>query len=88
MILPLIDYVSMTWSGTSSANLERIVKLQLRDHVPLYLTLIFSHIIEIMELAAKTIALTHGRLSPSAQHRVVYRKMCRRFPVVLQEIRK
>ena len=30
----------------------------------------------------------HGRLSPSAQHRVVYRKMCRRFPVVLQEIRK
>ena len=28
----------------------------------------------------------HGRLSPSAQHRVVYRKMCRRFPVVLQEI--
>ena len=30
----------------------------------------------------------HGRLSPSAQHRVVYRKMCRRFPVVLHEIRK
>ena len=30
----------------------------------------------------------HGSLSPSAQHRVVYRKMCRRFPVVLQEIQK
>ena len=30
----------------------------------------------------------HGRLSRSAQHRVVYRKMCWRFPAVLQEIRK
>ena len=30
----------------------------------------------------------HGCLSPSAQHRVVYRKMCRTYPVVLQEIRK
>ena len=33
-------------------------------------------------------AIIHGRLSQSAQHRVVYMKMCRRFPVVLQEIRK
>ena len=34
------------------------------------------------------VILLHGRLSPSARHRVVYRKMCRRFPVVLQEIQK
>ena len=32
--------------------------------------------------------LNQGSLSPSAQHRVVYRKIGRRFPVVLQEIRK
>lgn len=29
-ILPLIDYASITWSGASSANLERILKLQKR----------------------------------------------------------
>ena len=29
-ILPLIDYGSITWSGTSSANIERILKLQKR----------------------------------------------------------
>ena len=28
--LPLIDYGSITWSGTSSANIERILKLQKR----------------------------------------------------------
>ena len=36
----------------------------------------------------KIMVIYHGRLSPSAQHRVVYRKMCRRFPVVLQDFRK
>ena len=35
---------------------------------------------------ARASSHVHGRLSPSAQHRVVYRKMCMRFPVVLQEI--
>ena len=29
-ILPLIDYGSITWSGTSSTNLDRILKLQKR----------------------------------------------------------
>lgn len=29
-ILPLIDYGSITWAGTSSANLDRILKLQKR----------------------------------------------------------
>ena len=29
-ILPLIDYGSITWSGTSDANLERVLKLQKR----------------------------------------------------------
>ena len=29
-ILPLIDYGSITWSGTTSANIERLLKLQKR----------------------------------------------------------
>ena len=29
-ILPLIDYGSITWSGTSNEKLERVVKLQKR----------------------------------------------------------
>ena len=29
-ILPLKDYVSITWSGTTSANIERLLKLQKR----------------------------------------------------------
>ena len=29
-ILPLIDYGSVTWSGTSSTNLDRILELQKR----------------------------------------------------------
>ena len=35
-ILPLIDYGSVTWSGTSSTNLERILKLQKRA-APIFL---------------------------------------------------